>query len=244
MTNLLLTNGLLWDFGKLHAKLLRCIDESYKELFSDDKKVYSWNGTWDKKRISVSQTCLLGTGGGDDHKKGGLWSFAEEYVKEILVKGIDDLGKNEIETISKDIRGYTRYNDFQLYTFINYHLNRYFKKPKVKGSPKQPPWYKGEKRLLLVVEAENNPDELKGEFVGLLQVRCPFKYLFIKNNDKNNILEEINKLCQDPDSCINEIPETHLCISEIPTEQVPPLDWNYYHAYVENDGKIKFDIYK
>ncbi len=224
--NKLLPNYLLWNFEELHKRLLNNIEKAFYTLKSHkdyaDKIQNEWkDGHWKPKgKIAVSQGCLLGTGGGDERKNGGLWSFATEYAEEKL-----NCDKIRAEKIANDIRHYDRYNDFQLYTYIE-------------KEGKKHPWYEGKKRLILIIEAENNPDELKGEFVGLLQVRCPYKYLFIK---KSNVKDEINEFCREPNLYINEVPETHLFISEIPPDsKKPPSEWKYYHAEADMDGNLYF----
>ncbi|MGD0383665.1 MAG: hypothetical protein ABSA77_09100 [Thermoguttaceae bacterium] len=226
---------LLWSFEELHERLIDDIGAAFVTLESQGKiSKETWNNTYKESRMTVSQGCLLGTGGDVKHKEGGLWKLSIDYAREKL-----NCNQQDAENLSQDLRCYARYNDFQLYTYVNdfkKHFNCGPKRHKEKH-----PWYDGAKRLVLIVEVENNSNELLGEFAGLLQVRCPIKYLFIR---KDKILDEINTFCCDEKSFVNELPETHLWISEIPQIPTSPRNWTYHHAHVRNDGKIKFEQYQ
>lgn len=143
--------ALIWSHDLLHTNLMKSLDESFAEL----RLLPNFDRDWESSRCvegtktMIRQTPLLGRGGGDGRRQGGLWKFAEQYTK----------AERPPLTELNDRCSYDRYHDFSLYTAGK--------------------WLEGRKLPLVIVEVESNADELLGELAGLWAVRCPIKYLFI-----------------------------------------------------------------
>lgn len=142
---------LKWTISELHRELMASVDEAFVE----HQRLPAFDAGWrsgkcvEGTRTSIRQAPLLGLGGGDGRREGGLWKFAHKYV----------LTEGHRPADVKDRCFFERYQDFAFYS--------------------DGEWMNGEKLPLVIVEAESNPKELRAELSGLLSVRCPVKYLFI-----------------------------------------------------------------
>ncbi len=150
-TSALALPTLLWTADLLHQELMASLDESFIEqqrLPSFDADWRAWKCVEGTKTV-IRQSPLLGRGGGEGRRHGGLWKFAQKYV----------LAEGGTAVDVYDRCGYDRYQDFAFYSSGR--------------------WHDGRKLPLVIVEAESNPAELLGELAGLWSVRSPIKYLFI-----------------------------------------------------------------
>jgi hypothetical protein len=188
--------------------MLESIVESYDALCHDPRFGEGW-GRDDTVPDTRTKWCYTPlVGKGKDRQVGGLWRFANAYIE--AERGNDALLKNRSLFFPS--------NDFQFYTWGD--------------------WLAGQRRLLVAAKAKSNPDELLGELANLLNVRCPFKFLFI--GESANILERLNAFCGDPANSVKECAGTTYLVAEIPRNPSRPDTWRRYRADVDETERLSF----
>lgn len=204
----------VWNADKFHVELLHCLDEAFKQLSVDPNFTTDWikRKTAPGTKTTVRQAVMLGKGG-SGRPCGGFWMLAERYIKAEQAKGITS------PLPLSDRWCFERYGDFVFYNA---------------GA-----WEAGQKRTVMRAEVESTPTKLLGHFSGLVEARCPYKYLFI--DGAPGMLQQVTAYSADSANEAVDWAGTTYWLIKIPRTPITPSTWVTFRAdVVRHGGTIDF----
>ena len=191
----------VWEPVEFHRQLMHALDDAFDSLATAPTFLADWTA-W--RTVPGTKTQVRQSpmlgNGGSDREAGGFHLFARRYVE----------AEQNGSSLPSDRCSFERYQDFVFYTDGD--------------------WHRGEKLPIMIAECESNSGELLGELSGLLERRCPLKYLFISGRETLSRLNDQARANVDWGN-------TTLYVIEIPDEPSRPSTWTAFKASVQNTGE-------